>query len=114
MRTCALVLVAALSLVLPAACGHPHGAAMPPASWRLVYPPEARDDRYPRGVHLVRSAPLSEWTAGDQFGSEDDCEASRVQRIDDAIGQARLEHGDEAKFELPVRRAVNARCVAMR
>ena len=32
-------------------------------------------------------------------------------KIDETIDQARLEHGDAAKFELPVRRAVNARCI---
>ena len=38
------------------------------------------------------------------------CEAARARKIDATIDEARLEHGEAAKLELPVRRAVNARC----
>ncbi|HJQ85036.1 MAG TPA: hypothetical protein VKA21_13215 [Candidatus Binatia bacterium] len=114
MRT-ALHLLLAAALLAPVACaaGRNAGAAAAPtaADWRLAYPPEQPDDRYPKGYHLVRSAPLHEWKAGDAFGSEEQCEAARLDRLNDAIDRARVEHGDGAKNELPVRRAVNARCL---
>ena len=99
--------------LLAAGCARVSPATAPEA-WSLRYPPEALDTRYPKGVHLARSAPLSQWTVGDRFDSEDACEIARVQRIDAAIDEARITHGDEAKYELPVRRAVNARCVSGR
>ena len=106
-----VLVVLALSLV---AAGCTHGRPTTPEAWSLRYPPETPDTHYPKGVHLARSAPLSEWTVGDRFDSEDACEIARVQRIDAAIDQARITRGDEAKYELPVRRAVNARCVSAR
>jgi len=105
--------VLALSLVVPG-CTRRGPATTAAIDWRLVYPPESPDAHYPKGVHLEGSAPLSEWTAGDRYASEDACETARLQKLDDAIDTARVVHGDEAKFELPVRRAVNARCVTAR
>ena len=104
-------MVLALSAAVPLGCIRARTSAPGSAGWHLVYPPEVADQRYPKGVHLARSAPLSEWTAGDAFPTEDGCDAARLQNIDDAIDRARVGHGDGAKFELPVRRAVNARCV---
>jgi hypothetical protein len=109
MRSSVLILL--LSLRFVAACARPHAATDGVADWRLVYPPEMPDEHYPKGVHLVGAAPLSEWTGAETFASRDACEAARVREIDDTIDRARVEHGDAAKFELPVRRAVNARCV---
>ena len=100
-----------LALPLLAACAHPRGATEPIADWRLVYPPEIPDEHYPKGVHLLGAAPISDWTAAEAYASREACEAARARRIDETIDQARLEHGDAAKFELPVRRAVNARCI---
>ena len=100
-----------LALPLLAACAHPRGATEPVADWRLVYPPELPDQHYPKGVHLMGDAPMSTWSAGDAYASRDDCEAARARKIDETIDRARAEHGDAAKFELPVRRAVNARCI---
>lgn len=113
MRTSTATLLLAVSLAMPG-CTRAHPSTMAANDWRIVYPPESPDAQYPKGIHLRRSAPLEEWTAGDRYASEDACETARLQKIDDAIDTARLTRGDDAKFELPVRRAVNARCVAAR
>ena len=103
------ILLLALGFVV--ACARPHAATDRVADWRLVYPPEMPDEQYPKGVHLVGGAPLSEWTGAETYASREACEAARVRKIDETIDRARVEHGDAAKFELPVRRAVNARCI---
>ena len=114
MWTSTATLLLVLSLAAPG-CTRPHASTTAAAAdWRLVYPPESPDAQYPKGVHLRRSAPLEEWTPGERYASEDACEIARLQKIDDAIDAARVTRGDDAKFELPVRRAVNARCVAAR
>ena len=113
MRTATAGLFLALSLVVPG-CTHARPSTMAAVDWRLVYPPESPDAQFPKGVHLRRSAPLDEWTPGERYASEDACETARLQKIDDAIDTARVTHGGDAKFELPVRRAVNARCVSAR
>ena len=113
MRTSTATLLLVLSLAVPG-CSRARPSTMAAADWRLVYPPESPDAQYPKGVHLRRSAPLDEWTPAERYASEDACETARLQKIDDAIDAARVTRGDEAKFELPVRRAVNARCVAAR
>jgi hypothetical protein len=79
--------------------------------WQLLEPPEVANPSYPRGVQLLPNTPKTEWHAVGTFASEDACETARRERTDDAIDRARGAVGDEAKFELPVRRAVNAVCV---
>jgi len=113
MRTSTATLLLAVSLAAPC-CTRPLPSMTAAADWRLVYPPESPDAKYPKGVHLRRSVPVDEWTPGERYASEDACETARLQKIDDAIDTARITHGDDAKLELPVRRAVNARCVAAR
>ena len=115
MRTSTATLLVALSLAVPCCTrSHPSTMTMAAADWRLVYAPESPSAQYPKGIHLRRSAPLDEWTPGERYASEDACETARLQKIDDAIDTARITHGDDVKFELPVRRAVNARCVSAR
>jgi len=113
MRTSTATLLVAFSLAVPC-CTRSHPSTMAAADWRLVYPPESPNAQYPKGIHLQRSAPLDEWTPGERYASEDACETARLQKIDDAIDTARITHGDDVKFELPVRRAVNARFVSAR
>ena len=113
MRTSTATLLLAVALAATC-CTRPRPSMTAAADWRLVYPPESPDAQYPKGVHLRRSAPLAEWTPGELYASEDACETARLQKIDDAIDTARITRGDDAKFELPVRRAVNARCVNAR
>jgi hypothetical protein len=76
-----------------------------------MQPPEVRDDSYPKGYRLVTAAPLAEWHGVATFETEDGCRAAARKSVDDSIDRARAEHGDDAKFELSVRRAVNAVCV---
>jgi hypothetical protein len=105
------IAVLIVGLLVSGACARTRPVAAVADDWQLAYPPEAADAQYPRGVHLLGSAPLSEWTAHGAYASEEECESERVRLIDDAIDRARVDHGADAKFELPVRRAVNARCV---
>ena len=83
-------------------------------AWVLMHPPEVPDASYPRGYRLVPAAPIAEWRGVAAFDSEAACEAARKKDVDDSIDHARADHGDEAKYDLPVRRAVNAVCVADR
>ncbi len=87
------------------------GAAV--EGWQLVHPPEVRDERYPGGFHVRSDAPLATWHQDAVFTTQDACESSKIARIDDRIDEARAA-GEEAKNALPVRRAVNARCVGGR
>jgi len=80
--------------------------------YRLMNPPDVRDEHYPGGVHVRSDAPLQAWSQVAMFPTFEECETSRLHRIDDSIDRARLEVGERAKYELPVRRAVNARCVS--
>ena len=77
----------------------------------LMHPPEVRDESYPKGYRLLSNAPVAEWRRVAEFDSEAACDAARTRDVDDSIDRARAEHGEDAKYELPVRRAVNAICV---
>jgi hypothetical protein len=83
----------------------------PSADWLLLHPPEVRDEAYPMGYHLLGEAPLGEWRLQTAFATERECDAARRRNIDETIDRARAEHGQAAKYELAVRRAVHARCV---
>jgi hypothetical protein len=80
--------------------------------YHLVYPPDVPDKGYPGGVHVQAAAPLTAWHEVAVFATHEKCEASRITRIDESIDKARAEVGDQAKYQLPVRRAVQARCVS--
>ncbi len=94
----------------PAAGGQ--GVASP--AYQLMCPPDVRDENYPGGVHVQADAPLAAWRRVAAFATREECESSRLNRIDESIDKARVEVGDQAKYQLPVRLAVNARCVTVR
>jgi hypothetical protein len=98
---------AAWVLLIAAAC------ARKPA-WNLVHPPEVPNSAYPRGYQLLIDADTTQWHSVGTFESETACEAARKQNTDDSIDRARERYGPDAKFDLPVRRAVQARCVLSR
>ncbi|MEO6026595.1 MAG: hypothetical protein ABIR79_06985 [Candidatus Binatia bacterium] len=87
------------------------GPAVASAGYRLIRPPDVPDTHYPGGSHIQAGAPLEKWQQVAAFTTREECETSRIDRIDDSIDQAREEFGAQAKFQLSVRRAVNARCV---
>ena len=92
----------------------PQSHTLPPPGFALMHPPDVPDTHYPGGVHVVSEAPMETWHRDAVFATREECELSRITRIDDSIDAARAEVGDQAKFQLPVRRAVNARCVLAR
>lgn len=100
-----LVLLVSCVVTAGAACNRGRPA------WVLMHPPEVRDESYPRGYRLLPRAPLAEWQSVAVFDTEAACEATREKNVDGSIDRAREEHGDDAKYELTVRRAVNAVCV---
>jgi hypothetical protein len=106
----------ALAAVSVGCAGHAahQKATVTSSNYELVQPPDVKDDRYPGGVHVRSDAPLDTWQRVAAFPTREDCESSRIARIDDTIDKARAEVGDRAKFQLPVRQAVNARCVIVR
>jgi hypothetical protein len=77
----------------------------------MIRPPEVADAQAPRGYHLVTTAPPSEWLRQARFDTEGECYDARETNAETAITRARAALGDDAKFDLDVRRAVNARCV---
>ena len=79
--------------------------------YRLIHPPAAADDQFPGGYRLLVKAPLGDWPVEARFASLEACEQARRAATDSAIAQAHELVGDEAKNDLGVRRAVNARCV---
>ena len=81
------------------------------ATWTLLQPPEVRNESFPRGYQILPNAPLDDWHRIAAFDSQAACEEARQRRTDEAIDRARATLGDDAKFDLDVRRAVNARCV---
>jgi hypothetical protein len=80
-------------------------------AFRLVHPPAGPDAHLPGGVRLLTKAPLGEWVVGARFASRAACERARQEATDRAIADAEARVGDDAKNDLGVRRAVNARCV---
>jgi hypothetical protein len=83
----------------------------PRERWRLMQPPEESDPQAPKGTRLLPKAPIGEWHQVTEHPSEEACLAAKKQAIDREVKRARAELGDEAKFALPLRRAVSARCV---
>ena len=82
------------------------------ARWRLLEPPVAQNANYPGGVQVLPQAEPARWDVVDSYGSEAACLAARRQRTDAAIDRAKATAGDDAKFDVAVRRAVNSRCEA--
>ena len=85
----------------------------PRPTWTLLQPPEVRNESYPRGFQLLPDAPVSDWRQVATFASEAACEEARQRQMDEAIDRAHAAVGEDAKYDLDVRRAVNARCVSV-
>jgi hypothetical protein len=79
--------------------------------WRLMQPPEVSDPQAPKGVRLLPKAPLAEWRQVTVHPSEVACRAAKKHDIEREVKRARAKFGDDAKFALPLRRAVSSRCV---
>ena len=90
-----------------AGCVHPAAHER----WRLMRPPEVSDAAAPRGTRLLPKAPLGEWHQVAILDSETACHAAKKRDIDREVKRATKELGEEAKFAVPLRRAVSARCV---
>ena len=95
------------------ACAGPHPSSRTANGWALIRPPEVADPQAPRGYRLIPGAPQSEWLRQATFDSEAQCDDARQNDAQTAISRARATAGDDAKFDLDVRRAVNARCVRL-
>jgi hypothetical protein len=105
-------LIVVLCLVGCAVRPAEHAPRVASAGYQLIHPPAARDDHYPGGFHVQAHAPVATWQRVAVFPTREECESSRIARIDDSIDAARVTAGDKAKYQLPVRQAVNARCVS--
>jgi hypothetical protein len=102
--------VLVVGLLVGVAVGCPNRA--PRERWRLMQPPEVNDAEAPKGVRLLPKAPLDEWQQVGLHPSEQECLAAKKHGIEGEVKRARAELGDDnAKFAVPLRRAVNARCV---
>lgn len=80
-------------------------------AFRLIHPPAAPDAAFPGGYRLLTKAPPGDWEVAARFASRDACEQAKRSATEDAVIRARARVGDAAKYDLDVRRAVNARCV---
>ena len=106
-----LVLIAGVGCAARTAERAPKLAA---PGYQLIDPPDVPDARYPGGAHVQANAPLSSWHRVAVFADEKACDSARVARIDTSIDEARAQVGERAKYQMPVRRAVNARCIPVR
>jgi len=79
--------------------------------WQLVHPPETADAAAPGGGRLFPSVSVDEWRVVDTFGDETECTTAVATALDENLARAHAAFGDDAKYDLGVRRAVNARCV---
>src|SRR5262245_14686879 len=91
-------------LALASACATRDG-------FHLVHPPARPESNVPGGYGLLTKAPLAEWSVVASFDDQEACEKAKRAASEDAVVTARARAGDEAKYDLGVRRAVNARCV---
>lgn len=74
------------------------GQVVASQSYQLIVPPEMRDEHYPGGLHIRPDAPRSTWHQVAVFATNEECESSRITRIDDSIDKARAEVGEQAKY----------------
>ena len=79
--------------------------------FRLIHPPAAQDEHFPGGHRLLTRAPLGDWQVAAEFSSKAECDRARRDALENALTRAHALVGDDAKNDLGVRRAVNARCV---
>jgi hypothetical protein len=98
-------------LLALAGCTHPRPHPLRSWGWVLVHPPQERDPTFPRGVHLLTRAPVTTWQARAIFDTIEACESRKREDVDRTIDSAWASIGPDAKNDLGVRRAVNARCV---
>jgi hypothetical protein len=103
------VLVLVAVLVGGCAAARPHATRA--GDWLLLHPPDVVEPLAPRGRRLLPAAPLGEWHQAGAFPTETACEEARQVRATTVIDRTRAAEGDNARFDLDVRRAVNARCV---
>ena len=82
-----------------------------PGSWVLMHPPQVADPAFPRGQRFLTRAPLAAWSQRATFPSSEACEDWKQEELDRTIDRAHVAWGNDAKNDLDVRRAVNARCV---
>ena len=87
------------------------GACATRDGFRLVHPPARPEANFPGGYRLLTKAPLADWSVVGQFPDRDACEQAKLAAAEDAVVTARARAGDQAKYDLDVRSAVNARCV---
>lgn len=79
--------------------------------WHLLHPPESLDPDAPGGIRLLPRTPMAEWRIAGTYAGRDECLAARDAAWDENLGRARAAVGDDAKYDVGVRRAVQARCV---
>jgi hypothetical protein len=112
LRGGAVILTASIAAVVGAtACRAPAPASSPAGAWALVEPPEIADAQAPGGIRLLPKEAIERWKSAGRYETESACDAARNARITDTISTARHRLGLDARFDLDVRRAVNACCV---
>lgn len=95
------------------AAGLAAGCAVRPG-WHLLHPPERIDAAAPGGVRLLPHAAIEEWRLQGTYTSERACTAARDAAWDEHLARALAAAGDDAKYDVGVRRAVHARCLPAR
>lgn len=100
-----------LCVLLMAGCARGGVGVDRPGTWVLVQPPEKKDVGAPLGVRLSPKAPLAQWQRADAFTTEPECRTARRKRYQRALDRAHRRGGEQARYDLDLRRAVHARCV---
>jgi hypothetical protein len=105
------VVVGMLGWLVLAGCERARVARPDAAGWVLMHPPQVPDAAFPRGQRFLTRAPLAAWSPRATFATAEACEHWKQEELDRTIDRAHIAWGDDAKNDLDVRRAVNARCV---
>ena len=99
------VRIAAATLVaLAGACATRDG-------FQLMHPPAQPEANFPAGYRLLPKAPIADWSVVARFPDREACEKAKRAAAQDAVEKAQERSGDQAKYDLDLRRAVHARCV---
>jgi hypothetical protein len=87
------------------------GACATRDAFQLMHPPAQPEADFPGGYRLLPKAPIADWSVVRRFPDRDACEKAKRAAAKDAVEKAQERSGDQAKYDLDLRRAVHARCV---
>lgn len=107
MRATTWLVAVGLVGALGAGCARQRG-------WQLLHPPERQDADAPGGVRLLPRSGMDAWRVVHVYPTEAACQEAKATALNEQVVRARAAAGDDAKYDLDLRRAVHARCLPTR